>query len=153
MKLVNLSRWANTTCQLLVITLCYQVVNCGELLSKWVGESTKNIEAIFEEAKHSDAILVFDEAEGLFGQRTEMRWQVASLHNLMNYSFLPLARQLIVTLMLMLVCYCTILRGSLGSLFSPPISWTTWTELSLGDSDLCYNFTFQTLNWEQDYGK
>lgn len=32
-----------------------QVVNCGELLSKWVGESTKNIEAIFEEAKHSDA--------------------------------------------------------------------------------------------------
>ena len=53
--------------------MCYQVVNCGELLSKWVGESTKNIEAIFEEAKHSDAILVFDEAEGLFGQRTEMR--------------------------------------------------------------------------------
>ena len=53
--------------------MCYQVVNCGELLSKWVGKSTKNIEAIFEEAKHSDAILVFDEAEGLFGQRTEMR--------------------------------------------------------------------------------
>ena len=49
-----------------------QVVNCGELLSKWVGESTKNIEAIFEEAKHSDAILVFDEAEGLFGSRTSM---------------------------------------------------------------------------------
>lgn len=49
-----------------------QVVNCGELLSKWVGESTKNIEAIFEEAKHSDAILVFDEAEGLFGSRTTM---------------------------------------------------------------------------------
>ncbi len=50
-----------------------QVVNCGELLSKWVGESAKNIEAIFEEAKHSDAILVFDEAEGLFGSRTSMR--------------------------------------------------------------------------------
>ena len=50
-----------------------QVVNCAELLSKWVGESTKNIDAIFEEARHSDAILVFDEAEGLFGSRTEMR--------------------------------------------------------------------------------
>jgi len=48
------------------------VVNCGELLSKWVGESTKNIDAIFEEARHSDAILVFDEAEGLFGTRTAM---------------------------------------------------------------------------------
>lgn len=50
-----------------------KVVNCGELLSKWVGESTKNIDAIFEEARHSDAILVFDEAEGLFGSRTTMR--------------------------------------------------------------------------------
>ena len=53
--------------------MCYQVVNCGELLSKWVGESTKNVEAIFDEAKHSDAILVFDKAESLFQQRTEMR--------------------------------------------------------------------------------
>ena len=50
-----------------------QVVNCGELLSKWVGESAKNIDSIFEEARSTDAILVFDEAEGLFGQRTDMR--------------------------------------------------------------------------------
>ena len=50
-----------------------QVVNCGELLSKWVGESTKNIDAIFLEARQQDAILVFDEAEGLFGQRTANR--------------------------------------------------------------------------------
>ena len=49
-----------------------KVINCGELLSKWVGESTKNIDAIFQEARQQDAILVFDEAEGLFGQRTEM---------------------------------------------------------------------------------
>lgn len=49
------------------------MVNSGELLSKWVGESTKNIDAIFEDGRDSDAILVFDEAEGLFGTRTEMR--------------------------------------------------------------------------------
>jgi SpoVK/Ycf46/Vps4 family AAA+-type ATPase len=49
-----------------------KVVNCGELLSKWVGESTKNIDSIFEEGRNSDAILVFDEAEGLFGSRTDM---------------------------------------------------------------------------------
>ena len=51
-----------------------KVVNCGELLSKWVGESTKNIDAIFQEAQHQDAILVFDEAEGLFGQRTSQSY-------------------------------------------------------------------------------
>ena len=49
------------------------MINCGELLSKWVGESTKNIDVIFEEARSTDAILVFDEAEGLFGTRTDMR--------------------------------------------------------------------------------
>lgn len=39
-----------------------------------MGESTKNIDAIFEEARFSDAILVFDEAEGLFGSRTSMTY-------------------------------------------------------------------------------
>ena len=28
------------------------------------------MDAIFQEARHQDAILVFDEAEGLFGERT-----------------------------------------------------------------------------------
>lgn len=60
-------------CSLCWVIYNVQVVNCGELLSKWVGESTKNIDAIFEEARSSDAILVFDECEGLFGQRTDMR--------------------------------------------------------------------------------
>ena len=56
-----------------ILLILIQVINCGELLSKWVGESTKNIDAIFEEARGSDAILMFDEAEGLFGMRTDMR--------------------------------------------------------------------------------
>ena len=38
-----------------------------------MAESTKNINAIFEEARHSDAILVFDEAERLFGYGTSVR--------------------------------------------------------------------------------
>ena len=72
---LNLKLWSNNTsvCSLCWIIYNVQVVNCGELLSKWVGESTKNIDAIFEEARSSDAILVFDECEGLFGQRTDMR--------------------------------------------------------------------------------
>jgi SpoVK/Ycf46/Vps4 family AAA+-type ATPase len=38
-----------------------KVVNCAQLLSKWVGESSKNIQSVFDEAKAVDAILVFDE--------------------------------------------------------------------------------------------
>ena len=41
----------------------------AELVSKWVGETGKNINKIFANAKSKDAILVFDEAEGLFGSR------------------------------------------------------------------------------------
>ena len=47
-----------------------KVVSCAQLISKWVGESAKNIEAVFDEAKANGALLVFDEAEGLFGHRS-----------------------------------------------------------------------------------
>eukprot|EP00736_Rhodelphis_marinus_P011452 Rmarinus@m.20401 len=47
-----------------------KVVNCAELLSKWVGESQKNIDAVFQEARAMNAVLVFDECEGLFGHRS-----------------------------------------------------------------------------------
>lgn len=78
------------------------VVNCAQLMDKYVGESAKNIEKVFEEAKAQDvsrrrataalrprdrhglaasshlstqrtrcaqAVLVFDECEGLFAER------------------------------------------------------------------------------------
>src|SRR5689334_4085505 len=35
-----------------------KVINCAELVSKWVGETGKNIEAIFKEARNLDCILV-----------------------------------------------------------------------------------------------
>lgn len=38
-------------------------------MSKWVGETGKNIDSIFASAKAKSAVLVFDEAEGLFGSR------------------------------------------------------------------------------------
>jgi len=46
------------------------VVNMAELLSKYVGESAKNIEGVFSQARNHNCILVFDEAEGLFAERT-----------------------------------------------------------------------------------
>ena len=67
-----------------------KVINCAELVSKYVGETGKNIEMIFKEARTLDCILVrihvfqlvkfthfpfcplkvFDEAESLFGARS-----------------------------------------------------------------------------------
>jgi len=41
-----------------------QIVNCAGLVSKWVGDTPKNIDALFQEARATDAVLCFDEAEG-----------------------------------------------------------------------------------------
>ena len=47
-----------------------QIVTCAGLVSKWVGATPKNIDALFQEARATDAVLCFDEAEGLFGTRS-----------------------------------------------------------------------------------
>ncbi|KAL3158744.1 hypothetical protein ABBQ32_011472 [Trebouxia sp. C0010 RCD-2024] len=47
-----------------------KIVNCAGLVSKWVGDTPKNIDALFQEARATDAVLCFDEAEGLFGTRS-----------------------------------------------------------------------------------
>jgi len=47
-----------------------RVVNVAELLSKWVGETAQNIEALFTGLRSHEAVLVFEEAEGLFASRT-----------------------------------------------------------------------------------
>lgn len=65
-----------------------KLVNAAELLSKWIGESGKNIEAIFEEAQAQDAVLVFDEAEGLFGKRSSAPSSGADRHDTANTGLL-----------------------------------------------------------------
>lgn len=65
-----------------------KVVNCAQLLSKWVGESSKNIQSVFDEAKAVDAILVFDEAEGIFGSRSNGGDGDSSRHDTMNVGIL-----------------------------------------------------------------
>ncbi len=44
-------------------------VDLSLLVSKWVGETEKNIDRIFTEAQKSHAIILFDEADSLFGKR------------------------------------------------------------------------------------
>ena len=38
--------------------------------SKWIGETEKNLGAVFDEAARLDAVLLLDEGDALFGQRT-----------------------------------------------------------------------------------
>jgi len=44
-------------------------VSIPEVVSKWVGETEKNIKAIFQQARISHAMLLFDEADSLFASR------------------------------------------------------------------------------------
>jgi hypothetical protein len=48
-------------------------VDLAQLVSKWVGETEKNLEAAFREAESCHAILFFDEADTLFGKRGEIQ--------------------------------------------------------------------------------
>ncbi len=45
------------------------IVNYAGILNRWVGESEKRLVMVFEEAKKEDCVLVFDEADALFGAR------------------------------------------------------------------------------------
>jgi SpoVK/Ycf46/Vps4 family AAA+-type ATPase len=48
-------------------------IDLSTVVSKYIGETEKNLSRIFDEAETSNAILFFDEADALFGKRTEVR--------------------------------------------------------------------------------
>ncbi len=47
-------------------------LDLSSVVSKYIGETEKNLSKIFQEATTSNAILFFDEADALFGKRTEV---------------------------------------------------------------------------------
>ena len=47
-------------------------VDISRVVSKWIGETEKNLSAVFETAERVHAVLMFDEADALFGRRTEV---------------------------------------------------------------------------------
>ena len=49
------------------------VVNLATVVDKYIGETEKNLDRIFAEADDVNGILLFDEADALFGQRSEVR--------------------------------------------------------------------------------
>jgi AAA+ superfamily predicted ATPase len=48
-------------------------IDLSGVVSKYIGETEKNLEKIFNEAENSNAILFFDEADAVFGKRSEVK--------------------------------------------------------------------------------
>ena len=48
-------------------------IDLSGVVSKYIGETEKNLSAVFAAAENSNAILFFDEADSLFGKRSEVR--------------------------------------------------------------------------------
>ncbi len=48
-------------------------IDLSSVISKYIGETEKNLAKIFSEAASTNAILFFDEADALFGKRTEVK--------------------------------------------------------------------------------
>lgn len=48
-------------------------IDLSKIVSKYIGETEKNLDRIFTAAANSNAILLFDEADALFGKRSEVQ--------------------------------------------------------------------------------
>jgi SpoVK/Ycf46/Vps4 family AAA+-type ATPase len=48
-------------------------IDLSKLVSKYIGETEKNLNALFDAAEKKDWILFFDEADALFGKRTDIK--------------------------------------------------------------------------------
>jgi SpoVK/Ycf46/Vps4 family AAA+-type ATPase len=54
------------------------VVDISRIVSKYVGETEKNLDMVFDDAERAGAVLLFDEADGLFTRRSD---QVRDAHD------------------------------------------------------------------------
>ena len=61
-------------------------IDLSRVVSKWIGETEKNLGRVFDEAALSHAIILFDEADSLFAKRTDVKSSVDRYANLeVNY--------------------------------------------------------------------
>lgn len=63
------------------------VVNYAHLENMWVGETEKNVEAVFKDAEEGGAVLLFDEADAVFHRRgnTAMPWTNRDVNVLLKH--------------------------------------------------------------------
>lgn len=50
-----------------------QSVDLSAVVDKYIGETEKNLERVFQQAENLNCVLLFDEADALFGSRSEVR--------------------------------------------------------------------------------
>lgn len=48
-------------------------IDLSQMVSKYIGETEKNLRVIFDAAENTGSVLLFDEADALFGKRSEVR--------------------------------------------------------------------------------
>src|SRR5262249_32064103 len=48
-------------------------IDLSQMVSKYIGETEKNLRRVFDVAEQGGAILLFDEADALFGKRAEVK--------------------------------------------------------------------------------
>jgi hypothetical protein len=48
-------------------------IDLSQVVNKYIGETEKNLKRVFDAADRSDTLLFFDEADALFGRRTEVK--------------------------------------------------------------------------------
>jgi hypothetical protein len=48
-------------------------IDLSQVVSKYIGETEKNLRRVFDAAENSGAVLLFDEADALFGKRSEVK--------------------------------------------------------------------------------
>lgn len=48
-------------------------IDLSQVISKYIGETEKNLSRVFDAAEYGAAVLLFDEADALFGKRTEVK--------------------------------------------------------------------------------
>ena len=64
----------------------YLLRRASDILDKYVGESEKNIAAMFSEARQQDAVLVLDEADSFLADRNDAQrsWEVTQVNELLT---------------------------------------------------------------------
>ncbi len=56
-----------------VLRLDLYRIDLSSVVSKYIGETEKNLRSVFDEAENGGAILLFDEADALFGKRSDVK--------------------------------------------------------------------------------
>jgi len=55
------------------LDLSLHKIDLSQVVSKYIGETEKNLKKLFDAAEEGGAILLFDEADALFGKRSEVK--------------------------------------------------------------------------------